>query len=82
LSSNGSTYYAPRQDVQTYETNTLTNILQTNATRAGRLSRHGGGVTPIYWVQGQSTGLHQITDTATVYVEHLACYQVGLRGNA
>lgn len=81
-SSNGDTYYAPRQDVQTYETNTLTNVLQTNATRAGRLTRHPGGATVSYWVQGQSTGLHQITDAATVYVEHLPCYALGFRGAA
>jgi hypothetical protein len=71
-------YYMPRQDAQAYETNG--GVLQTNATRAGRLARHPGGVTAIYWVQGQSTGLHQITDTAAVSVLHLPCYQVGMRG--
>jgi len=80
LASNGLTYYMPRQDVQAYETNTISNILQTNAIRVGRLTRHGGGVTPIYWVQAQSATLHQLTDAGGVYVEHLACYSLGMRG--
>lgn len=75
------TFFWPNVAPQTYVTlsdGTLVN----NIPRYGMLSPVPTGEILMFWAAFLVAGAHQLTSTATVTIENLALYSLGLRGNA
>lgn len=81
LAISGS-YYWPVAGHQTYVITDLDNH-ETDATRQGRIAGLDAGSEPIVWAEAlQDDGTHDIASAGQLVVSTLACYSLGLRGDA